>query len=399
MLQPIDSPAPVPLPPDVKLALESTRKNAIILKSRLEQLTQLHQHFSTPNKWPEIVEMFVVLARTQYHALQENLSLLFKEHLIKPRSLYNIDPGAIPELLRTRMEPEIEKEQKALVSEYTKTENFNPEEYDNNIELTRISIEKHNKMIDELLVQYEGLTKSLIEATKKDLVTSNIVMPDVNDKLILYYNAINHGQELCTQPEIEIKESEMDMRRVKKPVLSDGEKQKELLEQSRKRKLEKTQAQNLQAAAMSNPMPAQNPVPSKMATSTISIQNLPTHIKQPNPTAILTPGAAPTTPILPPTGIQPYQNLNRGLGQYPYQNVPGMNPMQPNMRGGIPGTANFGVPIVSGYPMAPQMAHRGIPVPGVPAPGQVPQMMGGPQNPIPVSGQSAYRPPSGQKKR
>jgi len=188
-------------PPDVfKSSLEVVRKRAEDLQKSLIDMTHgMHGHFASPNEWPTIVDKFVVLARTQYQTIQEDINasvLAEKEYLLKPISLIGLkDEQAIPELLRTKVEPEVEKEQKELVDEFYKTENLT-DDMDENIEQLKKTIDSWNKSVDELTENFEQIKNEVLVKGEKDLISPKVVMTDVTSKLLEYYFAVTLGRGL-----------------------------------------------------------------------------------------------------------------------------------------------------------------------------------------------------------
>eukprot|EP01120_Amphizonella_sp_Union-15-10_P004410 TRINITY_DN15041_c0_g1_i1.p1 TRINITY_DN15041_c0_g1~~TRINITY_DN15041_c0_g1_i1.p1 ORF type:complete len:481 (-),score=72.74 TRINITY_DN15041_c0_g1_i1:76-1518(-) len=86
----------------------------------LHRLASLRFSFQDPSQWPEILGSFSVLV-TQYTSLSEELSDVLDEHVIHPLSTKNIEPPQpITELLRTKLEPEIEEEERMLLQLYDK---------------------------------------------------------------------------------------------------------------------------------------------------------------------------------------------------------------------------------------------------------------------------------------
>jgi len=301
-----------------KTSLEAIRKRGEDLQRSLHDLSLgMHEHFAVPNEWPTIVDKFVVLARTQYQTLQEELNgslLSEKEYLLKPISLVGLkDEQAIPELLRTKVEPEIEKEQKELVEEFYNSENLG-EDYDENIQNLKKTTDAWNKCVEDLTQNFEQIKNDVLVKSERDLLSPKVVMTDVTSQLVDYYFAVTLGKGLTANAEIESSAlaEEVHTPVTKPKELTPLEQQNKLFAESRQKLSNKMAAPPVAPPVVQTPTPMPNnpsvPPPVRLGSS----RNIPINV---GPVANTT----PITPMYAATAANRFQ----------YQQSYLLNPTQP----------------------------------------------------------------------
>jgi hypothetical protein len=98
---------------------EQLKMTLSLIKTRAEDLiVRLNKtEIDNPERWPDLLGQFTVLA-TQYATLQEELGQELGKIGMVPLNVQGIDTMLIPDLFRTKLEPDMEIEEKEIIENY-----------------------------------------------------------------------------------------------------------------------------------------------------------------------------------------------------------------------------------------------------------------------------------------
>jgi len=153
--------------------------------------------FKSPNDWPDVLDRFVLVARSHFTTLATEMFSLFEGiddvFYMKIKTLQNVpNPNIIPELLRTKLEPEIEDDEREKVRLFHNE--FEYEGIDNIIGYYKSILIEVDESFREMRKEYFPQEENKSESLKHKIVT-----PKHGDILLNYYNTLNEGKNLQPQ--------------------------------------------------------------------------------------------------------------------------------------------------------------------------------------------------------
>ncbi|XP_049851298.1 uncharacterized protein LOC126325848 [Schistocerca gregaria] len=176
---------------DQDLNLEDFYTTLDRIKSKAEIVATILKGLQFPCKWQILMGQFSALSK-QYRMLNEEFTGLMEEcRFIYPSSLEGLqNPHIVPEILRTRMEPEFENDHRNLAEEWKKKYG------ENQISISEVEeqIDAYERMCGNLL----DILANLVETEKSSRPDSKSARSaDIKPQLRRFLTSIEKGSELC----------------------------------------------------------------------------------------------------------------------------------------------------------------------------------------------------------
>lgn len=192
---------------DFKLSLHNLRNKAEAMLAHVDTLCKTAEIFPTPDQWPNVLDKFLAVSHVQSEGLIHELrNAGLDSLLLKPLSLPDgLVPEYIPELWRTKLDPEEERKERLLVEQYKNEFELTSSTFPDPTDLCEFAnnkISKYNEMVDRLA----GDISQLAQQFKKELSSGmmdidreyslKVEMLDFSQRLYEWDEAVRRGEKL-----------------------------------------------------------------------------------------------------------------------------------------------------------------------------------------------------------